>query len=344
MPGVFKVGHTTRGVPERVKELSGATGVPTPFCVEGYYEVYQPKRVEEAAHQLLRPYRIRGNREFFRANRDVIGAAIEKAIASAGDQLGPRSKPLLTEAERKSMWRRHHQWVEQADLVWQQYRAPEIVHWAVIAERYQQKDASVGLSDKVQHLRENEERERRLQKTQERRDLDQRRRIYEHWLKRHRWVQQKTPIWKQYRTPELERFAGVVGKFIDIPARPDCAAVDLGDKARHILKQQRKRERNLHEEERERKRLRAQEEREHKARAETERREQHKNALRGLVNFLTSVVAVILAIPAVLIISLAAKDGGPTFALAVAVLGVVWVVLVGIARVIIWLSVFFLFG
>jgi hypothetical protein len=33
MPGVIKVGKTTRTPSERVEELSGVTGVPTPFIV-----------------------------------------------------------------------------------------------------------------------------------------------------------------------------------------------------------------------------------------------------------------------------------------------------------------------
>jgi len=75
MPGLVKVGRTTHAPSDRMGELSGATGVPTPF--ELVYDVLVPDagEAEAAAHNELSRsgYRVAENREFFRAPiREVV--------------------------------------------------------------------------------------------------------------------------------------------------------------------------------------------------------------------------------------------------------------------------------
>ena len=69
MPGLVKVGRTARRPSERMAELSGVTGVPTPF--ELVFDIFVPDAAvaESMLHSLLSDsgYRVSDNREFFRA-------------------------------------------------------------------------------------------------------------------------------------------------------------------------------------------------------------------------------------------------------------------------------------
>lgn len=64
MPGLLKIGCTTREVDERVEELNSAAGVPTPFTVEAYFSSPEPEKHESEIHARLGGRRIKG-REFF---------------------------------------------------------------------------------------------------------------------------------------------------------------------------------------------------------------------------------------------------------------------------------------
>jgi hypothetical protein len=75
MPGLLKVGSTTRHVQERVEELNSATGVPAPFTVEAYFPAWDPKKAESEIHAQFEAKRIKG-REFFEADlSEVLHAA-----------------------------------------------------------------------------------------------------------------------------------------------------------------------------------------------------------------------------------------------------------------------------
>jgi hypothetical protein len=92
MQGLVKIGKTSRVPAERVRELSGATGVPTPFIL-----VYQAwfancSEAELLVHALLekRNYRVSPNREFFNAPaNEAIDAVMEvkKHLASSSDNI-----------------------------------------------------------------------------------------------------------------------------------------------------------------------------------------------------------------------------------------------------------------
>lgn len=68
LEGMVKIGKTTRDPNERVKELSSATGVPTPFILIYYKKFNNCHLAEEMIHQLLQEqgYRVSDNREFFK--------------------------------------------------------------------------------------------------------------------------------------------------------------------------------------------------------------------------------------------------------------------------------------
>lgn len=87
MPGLLKIGHTIKAIDERASELSSATGIPTPFVVEAFFEVDQPKVLEKEIHSVLSAFRVRKRREFFKIERL---AAIDTIAPMCGT--GPRSR------------------------------------------------------------------------------------------------------------------------------------------------------------------------------------------------------------------------------------------------------------
>jgi len=80
LPGLIKVGKTTRDPDERAKELSSATGVPTPFAVAFSVTVSDCDAAEKYVHELLsiRGVRLSSNREFFQSSlNDIVKCLIE---------------------------------------------------------------------------------------------------------------------------------------------------------------------------------------------------------------------------------------------------------------------------
>lgn len=65
MEGLVKIGKTQRNPDDRVKELSIATGVPTPFILafDSFFE--NCSQAEEYIHALLEQHRVSNSREFF---------------------------------------------------------------------------------------------------------------------------------------------------------------------------------------------------------------------------------------------------------------------------------------
>lgn len=68
MPGVLKIGMTTRTVEQRVSELNKATGCLTPFECEFSKYTTAPGFVERQVHAALSYARIKQNKEFFNAS------------------------------------------------------------------------------------------------------------------------------------------------------------------------------------------------------------------------------------------------------------------------------------
>lgn len=83
MPGLVKVGRTARSPLDRASELSGVTGVPTPFVVV-YHQFFSDSEDAEAhVHEMLSQngYRVSDVREFFSAD---ITAVINMIVACPG--------------------------------------------------------------------------------------------------------------------------------------------------------------------------------------------------------------------------------------------------------------------
>lgn len=83
MPGLCKIGMTTRSVKVRARELGASTGVPYPFRIRVAVPVSDPGRVEKMIHRRLWRHRVNQNREFFRADPK----AIKKRIVSAANRV-----------------------------------------------------------------------------------------------------------------------------------------------------------------------------------------------------------------------------------------------------------------
>lgn len=95
MPGLYKIGRTSRKIETRIQELNGATGVPTPFRCELTRELPDAVLAENIAHKVLAPYRENPQREFFRL-ADVETARIcFEAIGLQMEQGDARDVPLL---------------------------------------------------------------------------------------------------------------------------------------------------------------------------------------------------------------------------------------------------------
>lgn len=107
MPGVFKIGKTSRSVLVRAQELSSSTSVPIEFDVLFYIETPRMSHIEAAFHEHFDHGRVSENREFFRLDLDAIQNvfdeyAKEEGIPMAFTNIG---LGLLAEAdmERKAM-------------------------------------------------------------------------------------------------------------------------------------------------------------------------------------------------------------------------------------------------
>lgn len=70
MPGLTKIGMTTKHPRERMDELSKATACPTPFEMLAFFDSAVPREAEQAIHAALDEYRENPYREFFRVNAE----------------------------------------------------------------------------------------------------------------------------------------------------------------------------------------------------------------------------------------------------------------------------------
>lgn len=76
MPGMVKIGRTTRAMEARLSELY-STGVPLPFECSYAAQVGDENKVEKAFHQAFGPYRINPKREFFSIEPEQAIALLE---------------------------------------------------------------------------------------------------------------------------------------------------------------------------------------------------------------------------------------------------------------------------
>lgn len=109
MPGLLKIGCTTRSVTERVDELNSATDVPVPFVVEAYFAVACPEEVEVNIHRRLSQHRVPG-REFFEIE---LGEAVRILETTIGTRATYQQHPSRLPG-RWSCGLCKHQWIDSA--------------------------------------------------------------------------------------------------------------------------------------------------------------------------------------------------------------------------------------
>ena len=84
MPGIVKIGYTTKTIEQRLKDLDN-TSVVEPLQLYYAGKVRNPLSVEKKIHEIYREYRIRPNREFFEVDADQVKRVIQLAeVASLG--------------------------------------------------------------------------------------------------------------------------------------------------------------------------------------------------------------------------------------------------------------------
>jgi len=76
MEGLVKIGRTTTGVEQRIRELDN-TSTPLPFQCFYAAEVKDAALVEKKLHQAFSDKRVRSNREFFRIDPNQVKAAVQ---------------------------------------------------------------------------------------------------------------------------------------------------------------------------------------------------------------------------------------------------------------------------
>lgn len=103
MPGLVKVGFTTRDPTTRAAELTAAAGVPTPFTIAWCRAVADCAAVESTVHRMLDDRRVSGRREFFRCDLTTARQVVE---AAAGAQLGRAYRPPRAQPRKRSRKRR----------------------------------------------------------------------------------------------------------------------------------------------------------------------------------------------------------------------------------------------
>lgn len=81
MPGLVKIGRTSRDPVTRARELTSASGVPTPFKIEGFVRSQDAVGTEAAIHRIAGSSRVNSRREFFRMD-PVEAVSIARRVAT----------------------------------------------------------------------------------------------------------------------------------------------------------------------------------------------------------------------------------------------------------------------
>ena len=102
---MVKVGKTNRDPKDRLRELSAATGIPTPFVL--VYSAYFADclEAEQFVHAMVESsgHRVTSNREFFHATVQEATDAVLKAKASLGGADAEPAPPRIAAMPRRVM-------------------------------------------------------------------------------------------------------------------------------------------------------------------------------------------------------------------------------------------------
>lgn len=91
IPGMVKVGQTTRTPSERAEELHD-TSTPTPFHVAYEWPVTDVREAERAAHAALRRFRVSSDREWFSVPASHAAALLNQRLGVEVPDPAPRRR------------------------------------------------------------------------------------------------------------------------------------------------------------------------------------------------------------------------------------------------------------
>lgn len=77
VPNMVKIGMTTNTPDERARQISAATGVPTPWIPVYSFQCYRSDLLEEEIHQYFSAYRVNTHREMFAVDSHTAQKVIE---------------------------------------------------------------------------------------------------------------------------------------------------------------------------------------------------------------------------------------------------------------------------
>jgi hypothetical protein len=93
MPGLVKIGYTTRTLDERIAELSRPSGVPTPFELLHSVPVTDCVKAEALVHAALLDSRVHDEREFFRVSSQQAVRALDDVARMLAPPPTPAARP-----------------------------------------------------------------------------------------------------------------------------------------------------------------------------------------------------------------------------------------------------------
>jgi len=143
MPGLIKIGMTTKDAWRRVKGLQ-STGVPTPFDLELSVAVENGAHSEQAAHHALRRYRVGKKREFFAVNT---ANAIQEILPVIGryeiEYANPEHKVAAIERALRK---------KETDSIINRLRQAELAHQKIQQRKVELNSALVAKRAELQQL------------------------------------------------------------------------------------------------------------------------------------------------------------------------------------------------
>lgn len=101
MPGFIKIGKTSAGIEQRIKDLDN-TSMPLPFQCFYATKVNKADFIEKRIHYVFGEQRVRNNREFFRVDPNRVKAALE--LVSLGE-VTPQMQNILADEEDEALLR-----------------------------------------------------------------------------------------------------------------------------------------------------------------------------------------------------------------------------------------------
>ncbi len=101
IPGLVKIGKTSRQPELRAAEISGSTGVPKPFKIEWSRKVRNMDKAEADLHAVLSEKRLSKRREFFRCTPKQAFNATKSLQSFTGAKNVRPNSPVLQNKRRR---------------------------------------------------------------------------------------------------------------------------------------------------------------------------------------------------------------------------------------------------